>query len=295
MSPSPLRRPGLRATPGPSRAYVVCSTPRSGSTLLCQLLAGTGVAGRPEEYFEAVAATGLPPHPGDYLEGLPRTGAGIRDDPTPATAPEYSDLRSIGGYREHVERTLRLGTTANGVFATKLMWRQLDELRTLAGALPEYAGLDIADLLDGLFGGADGVHYVWMRRRDKVRQAISLWRALQTRTWRREHAGAHAHDSDLHYSFEGISHLEQSLATDDESWGLLFDALAIEALEITYEDDLERDQTATIARVLELIGIALPTGWTAAAPISRQADALTEEWVAAYHRDAAARVESPIA
>ena len=69
-------------------SYLVCATPRSGSTLLCELLKDTGVAGRPEEYFEARSDTGLPPHPGDYLENLPRTGAGIRDDTTPPRAPD---------------------------------------------------------------------------------------------------------------------------------------------------------------------------------------------------------------
>jgi trehalose 2-sulfotransferase len=39
-------------------AYLVCATERSGSTLLCELLAATGVAGRPEEYFEFLSATG---------------------------------------------------------------------------------------------------------------------------------------------------------------------------------------------------------------------------------------------
>ena len=36
-------------------SYLVCATERSGSTLLCELLAGTGVAGRPEEFFEPSA------------------------------------------------------------------------------------------------------------------------------------------------------------------------------------------------------------------------------------------------
>jgi LPS sulfotransferase NodH len=33
------------------RCYLLCGTPRTGSTLLCNLLASTGVAGRPESYF----------------------------------------------------------------------------------------------------------------------------------------------------------------------------------------------------------------------------------------------------
>ncbi len=32
-------------------AYIICGTPRSGSTLLCEMLAATGVAGLPNSYF----------------------------------------------------------------------------------------------------------------------------------------------------------------------------------------------------------------------------------------------------
>jgi len=32
-------------------AYLICGTPRTGSTLLCDLLRATGIAGRPESYF----------------------------------------------------------------------------------------------------------------------------------------------------------------------------------------------------------------------------------------------------
>jgi len=161
----------------PKRAYIVCSTQRSGSTYLCRLLASTGVAGNPLEYFEARAETGLPPHPGYFLAGLPRTGAGIRDDVSPADAPEYSDLTAVDGWEAHLGRTFRLGTTENGVFAAKLMWNQLPDLEQHAAALPDLAGLAGFDLLDRPLGGP---RYVWIRRRDKVRQAISLWRALQT-------------------------------------------------------------------------------------------------------------------
>src|SRR3954453_9104678 len=35
----------------PWGSYLICATPRSGSTLLAQLLASTGLAGTPIEYF----------------------------------------------------------------------------------------------------------------------------------------------------------------------------------------------------------------------------------------------------
>ena len=34
-----------------SGAYIICATPRSGSTLLCDMLAGSGVAGNPNSYY----------------------------------------------------------------------------------------------------------------------------------------------------------------------------------------------------------------------------------------------------
>ena len=50
-------------------SYLVCATERSGSTLLCELLAGTGVAGRPEEFFEFLSATGRVRQPREYFPG----------------------------------------------------------------------------------------------------------------------------------------------------------------------------------------------------------------------------------
>jgi LPS sulfotransferase NodH len=49
------------------RGYAVCGLARSGSTFLCQLLASTGVLGRPREYFnvEAIRRDVTPDYPAD--------------------------------------------------------------------------------------------------------------------------------------------------------------------------------------------------------------------------------------
>jgi trehalose 2-sulfotransferase len=271
----------------PSHAYVVCSTQRSGSTYLCHLLASTGVAGNPQEYFEARAETGSPPHPGYFLAGLPRTGAGIRDDQRPTDAPDYSDLRAVDGWEAHLERTFELGTTDNGVFATKLMWNQLPDLEQHAAAVPDFAGLTRSELLDGLFGHPS---YVWMRRLDKVRQAISMWRALQTRTWRLENPNAGGEPPRLSYSFRGIEHLRRRLSADDELWGRYFLRSAIEPLELYYETDVKPDPAGAVARVLSHIGVDLPWAWKPEPRMVRQSDGLNDAWHSAYHRDATARL-----
>jgi trehalose 2-sulfotransferase len=270
----------------PSRAYIVSSTQRSGSTYVCHLLASTGVAGNPEEYFEARAETGSPPHPSYFLAGLPRTGAGIRDDQRPTDTPDYSDLRSVDGWEAHLERTFQLGTTGNGVFATKLMWNQLPDLEQHAAALPEFAGATRFELLEGLFGHP---RHMWMRRLDKVRQAISLWRALQTRTWRLENPGADGECPNLHYSFDGIEHLRRRLTADDEAWGRYFVRYGIDPLELYYETDLKPDPAAAVARILAYIGVEAPTGWKPQPRMVRQSDGVNEAWYSAYQRDAIVR------
>lgn len=275
------RRSTVVTVPERVSSYLVCATQRSGSTLLCELLAATGVAGRPEEFFEAVRDTGLPPHPGDYLVGLPRMGVGIRDDLIPSEGPVYSSLAGIDDYRDHLERTFAWGTTENGVFGAKLMWNQLPELRTLAGELPEFAGLKTAQLLERLF---DGPRYIWVSRRDKVRQAVSLWRALQSRSWRH---GSPGNDRlEPQYRFEAIHHLVRRLESDDRGWRDFFSEHGLQPLAISYEDDLERDPDGTIGRALSWIGVQPPEGDKARPPLRRQSDALSDEWAVSYHRDA---------
>jgi trehalose 2-sulfotransferase len=91
-TPKPVERVRPRAS------YFVCGTPRCGSWLLCGLLASTGVAGRPHEWFWR-----------DTRASLMRSW-GAKD------AAEY------------VELVLAAGTTANGVFGAKVMWGHLPEL-----------------------------------------------------------------------------------------------------------------------------------------------------------------------
>jgi LPS sulfotransferase NodH len=288
----------MTRVPRPDRAYVVCSTQRSGSTYLCSLLASTGVAGNPQEFFEAMAETGVPPQPRFFLAGLPLAGVGPGDQPspgeppedsgsTPYEPPEYSDLRLVKGWRAHLERSFRLGTTANGVFAVKLMWNQLPEMQWHAAALPELAGLEGRELLEALFGPAA---YVWIRRRDTVRQSISLWRALQSGAWRRERGADGAAPAELLYSFDAIEHLRRRLAADDAAWGRFFVGAPTAPLELHYEDDVGPDPADAVARVLAHLDLELPPDWTPSTSMVRQSDEINDAWRAAYDRDAAARV-----
>jgi Stf0 sulphotransferase len=142
-------RSGLIEVVKPELSYLICATPRSGSTLLCAALDDTGIAGHPEEHFEVLLETGQPRQPRDYFQRSndPEVWA-LLDD------PEFEDvLGEYGGrYAEHpasrdpswcppdfetlVEEALRKGTTGNGALGTKIMWAYLRDFVRLARRTP---------------------------------------------------------------------------------------------------------------------------------------------------------------
>jgi LPS sulfotransferase NodH len=259
-------------------SYLVCATQRSGSTLLVEALKSTGVAGHPEEFFEARVRTGRPRTAAGYFRepGAPDIGDILGDPEKLGPAPDYSSLDGIDSYAEHLERSFHLGTTPNGVFGAKLMWGHLEDFVHFAHRLPAFRGLDLPDLLPAVFPRP---RYVWVTRRDKVRQAVSLWKAIQTEAWRGD-ADPAAHEPRYHEA--AVDHLVRMLADHDTSWEAFFAANGIEPLVIGYEDDLSDGPEAAVRRVLRHLDLSVPPGWRAPKHMRRQADERSEEWVAAY-------------
>ncbi len=168
----------------PVRSYLVCATPRSGSTLVCQALKATRVAGTPEEYFEALLHSWQGSPSGGLLRAAWMIGrssitwasAGSADDP-----PPRSPLWSRTAYDRYLEWAMEAGTTPNGVFGAKLMWGYFGDFVSLLRNVPRYRDLPLAELLPDAFPNLTFIRVV---RADKVRQAVSLWKAVQTARWR---------------------------------------------------------------------------------------------------------------
>jgi LPS sulfotransferase NodH len=265
--------------PRPKLSYLVCATPRSGSTLLCKALDRTGVAGHPEEFFEAKRETGVPARGSDYLWDAPDVDLHelLGEDPEPP-APEYSSLEEIRDYRDHLRRTLELGTTPNGVFGAKIMWGHRQDFLRLVRSLPELEDLSERDLLAALF---PNLKFVWVRRYDRPRQAVSLWKAIQTQSWQ---AGQEASEREPVYNFAAIDHLRQMLDRNDGAWGHWFERSGVEPLEFRYRH-IAGDPAGCVRSVLEHVGIDAPDYPEPAPPMERQADATSEEWVERYVRE----------
>jgi LPS sulfotransferase NodH len=251
----------------PRRAYVVCATPRTGSTLLCDLLERTGVAGRPREYFERLRATGLPRQPREYLDGLGDLPALDLLAPT-----EPGRAERPGEFREHLVKVLRDGTTPNGVFATKVMWGHLDDLAERLCGLPECGAHDAAGAIAAIL---PDVRYVHVTRRDKVAQAISLWTALQTGRWSDE--GAVGAGAEPVYSFSAIDHLVRQISGQERAWERWFGDAGAEPVEVVYEE-MAGDPRKAVLGVLDALAIDARGVAIEQPRLRRQSDGRSREW-----------------
>ena len=127
-----------------------------------------------------------------------------------------------------------------------------------------------------------------------MRQAVSLWRAMQTQAWRDDHPAGGA-DARPRYCFPALRHLAARLKEHDARWGEFFAAAGAPVLQITYEE-LVADFGAAVRRTLEHIGAdALADRPPEPPAMRRQADELSEAWVTAYARDLPDLEPSPAA
>jgi LPS sulfotransferase NodH len=288
--PSATRAEGPAAT-APQRSYLVCATPRSGSTLLCETLEQTGVAGRPREYFEALKETGVPRRPREYFWGL-RSPEVLRLLPHDAQLNRDSERVPTwdrDDYARHLDASIQQGTTANGVFGAKMMWGYFDDFLELARGIPRFGGMGDGSLLNAAF---PDLHYVFVSRSDKVRQAVSLWRALQTWVWRK--AEGHAENKPLPeqravYSFDAIDHLLDQLRRHEDAWRGFFFRIGRRPLSVLYEE-VAGDLDAAVERVLRELRVERPpVASPAEQPMRRQSDDLSESWVQNYLEDVSRR------
>jgi len=181
------------------------------------------------------------------------------------------------------QRVLREGTGPNGVFGTKVMWEHLpqveqDLLAALAPVIPSRTG---ADPTDGVRRVLPRLQYVWLRRRDSTRQGISFYRALQTKRWRSTDL-PDIPAPDPEFNFAAIRELVQVSKWADVEWSDFFSKHSITPITVWYEA-LAEDPVAVVEQIVRALGLELRHAWQPLAwRHQRQADTLTDVWVARY-------------
>jgi LPS sulfotransferase NodH len=182
-------------------------------------------------------------------------------------------------FPELVSRAYEQGTTPNGVLGTKIMWAYFRDFVRLARRTSGRWDVPPCDVPGSVLPNLQ--RFVWIRRRDTTRQAVSLWKALQTQQWRRD-SDDDMDSKGLRFSFPAVDHLKRRIDEHNEAWQDFFDGCGVEPLKVVYEELVE-DYEATVFRLLEGIGMEVPEGFAVEAPgMKRQADDLSEEWVNLY-------------
>lgn len=229
----------------PAVTYIIASTMRTGSYLLCEGLESTGRAGHPQEIF-------CPDRRGQYTE-------------------RWSLPPKIG-IHEFIRTAHEKGTTANGVFGTKIHAHHVVPLAEECGFTHEPWRI-----LPQLFPNAKYIH---LRRRNRRAQAISWYRAEITNEWWRIPG---VKDWDLtgrqpEFNAPQIRQLEIVLAQQQKDWDDFFARNKVDVLTMDYED-LAADYRAHVADTLELIGENPALAEALPEPrMVRQSDDISEDW-----------------
>lgn len=257
------------------RTYLVCSTHRTGTSLLCQLLTDTNLCGFPEEYFSPRWA---PRFAEELATGKQarKDGASDPDGPPDGSLFEQLDLG------EYLHGLFGAKATVNGLWGSKLHWPHVRRLHDAFKPRRKFlrGGRSTHRLLEEVFAQP---HYIWIRRRDKVKQAISFWRSMQTQIYNT--AGDPSVESvPPKFDYAQIHDIVQRFEKHDREWQRLFRAGGVQPLVVEFETFVKSMQR-TVLEVLEFLGIETPANFAAPVPrLQKISDQLNEDWYRRYRQ-----------
>ncbi|MEX0322239.1 MAG: Stf0 family sulfotransferase [Puniceicoccaceae bacterium] len=237
------------------RSIFFAATHRSGSTLLLEAIRDTDQLGLPGEYF----------YPRFIRELI------WHNDPKQALAANH-----------WLPLVIEKGISANGVFSAKLFADNLHWLAEHVSGDPWPEGLKS---LPGFFRAHfPNAEFISIRRRDKLRQGISLLKAMQSGIWH-SNQKAKVIARQPYYDRQRIQWAITNIEAQEKDLDLLFEALGITPKTIYYEDFSE-DLESTLAELFDYLGEKSPERGADPGTLKRLSDAQTESWVERFEQEA---------
>lgn len=246
----------------PYAAYVLCTSPRSGSTLLCKLLAATGVAGAPGSHFHR-------PSLKDWCDDYDLGHA----------FPTEADARAAV-FRAAIAK----GKGATDLFGLRLQRHSFDFFtQQLALRHPDAAG--DKSRIEAAFGPTLFIH---LTRTDKVDQAVSYLKAKQTGLW---HAAPDGREierlsppQDPVYDARAIEDQYHIMTGYDRAWEDWFAAQHIAPERLTY-DALAADPKAALTDILCALGFNATAAEGITPATAKLADATSQAWATRFRTE----------
>jgi LPS sulfotransferase NodH len=250
----------------PRRSLVICSHPRSGSTLLGEAIHFSGGLGCPLEYLHR----------------------GFR--------PYFAARWNAPDLDSYVAAMHRWRTDPSGVFAIKLFWQDVEEMahERAPDRFPPPNAVSPDDNDDALYRSYQALladilptqTLVLLERRDIVRQAVSAAIATQTGRWRSIPDVGHSEAKvEADYDYNLILRLVSLGRNSADHWQRYFLATDGDPYRLAYEE-MVQDYTGTVARLLKALG---GRGVVAPRRMTKQSDRIAETMVLRFLRDHAAR------
>lgn len=240
---------------------MICTSPRSGSSLLCEGLKNTGRAGAPAEYF----------------------------DDRPEFSEYWRQQFGIPNTVHYFDGVVVHSSTANGFFGAKLHWTNCRALRralhaSVGSKLADVRGRSLNELLQAKFAS---IQYVWLRRRNKVAQGISHYLAICTDLWQisRNEWNQRAPDNRQSVDFD-LSMIEDCVGWAsgyDAEWQGFFDRHKLRPL-ILYYEEFAQIYDRTIRDVLDFLCVPHGDVVSQEPPLVRVANPRSLEWEERYVR-----------
>lgn len=208
-------------------------------------------------YFcELLKSTRKLGYPDEYFHTMNLKRAGLNPDSAADLARQYQYL---------IDQT----STDNGVVGLKLFYFDIHRLEN-------------ARLLDGL---SNFTHF-WLLRKDKVAQAISIRRALNTGQLTSDHPASNVL---VDYDYQDIRLRLLRVIQAEKNWAIFFESRGIKPIYVSYEE-LAADPQHIIDKVTDALGMSDATFIdTSALRLKVQRDAVNQEWHARFIKEARQR------
>lgn len=237
------------------QSYRIWFSQRNGSTLLSLALERTGVAGKPKELFN------------------------IADDETMCS--HYS----VDSFDALKEKLWSHGSTPNGIMAVKNCLHTSHYAKIMAELkeLKQQTSIPDEVIWEELFPNCK---HIFMTRRNKLRQSVSWWKAINDGVWHRKIDEERANENDLvdKYNANALNRLLLETVLRECSIQDYFSKYNIKPLTIVYEDFVV-DYEPTIRRVLDFVGIDHSDIQIEAPPLFKTATDFSEGWVNQFRGD----------
>jgi LPS sulfotransferase NodH len=196
--------------------------------MLCEAMTSSDLAGKPNEYFF---------HDNGQLS--------------------YQNW-DIADYADYIKRVMAATSTPNGVFGAKILGGHLKaflrQLWSVTGGPDEK--LTLKPRFHSIFPQSK---FVWITRRNKIRQAIALYWAIQTGQWVWTDESSSQAIPAPDYHFESIDHLLQEIIVREAILGEFMGELGAKPFVVVYEDNIETIED-TASSILKFLEIEIPKG-----------------------------------